>query len=620
MNSIIWKGVSSTTIQGLLICELPPITKPEIRISETVIDGRDGSIIEELGYSSYVKTVTIGLHGNFDINKVIKYFTGEGDIVFSNEPDKVYKAKICGKIDFTRLLRYRQASIPFLVQPFKYKLNEYLREAPTATVSGTSIAVNDSADANIKAFKIYGKSTQNGTPTPDASIDIVSLGDDGDIGVNVSGKNLLRITKSGIGEPFISNGITFTLNSDGGITMNGTASAVVFYNMDFENDENKYPTQTKLVASAIGLLDGITMVVGYFDDNNIIVDNFASIRFSIPSAEYELPKDAKRGRTYIRVEQGTTLNNVVVYPMIRAKTTTDTFEPYKTGQYLSIGTPYSLKAIPVTDKNLATYTDASGQMWCADEIDFKRGVYIRRVGMSTFTGSEEWTTAQTDNEGEYRHFCALNEKAMSFSRGVVPPMMCNQTRIIGVTQTFTSINGVTTSAEGELLYFYDDAYSSNDTELLKQHLANNKLDVLYLLAEPIEIPLTDEQIATFNSLTSTQPVMTITNDENAYMMVEYFKPFEVFNEGLEESKPLSIIKGSGTVEISVNGVGIFSYTFPEGENEVYIDSEKEDAYLGSVLKNRNMNGEFPILIPKTNKIEWSGDIESISILPRSRWL
>ena len=94
MNSIIWKGVSSTTIQGLLISELPPITKPEMKIKETKIDGRDGSIIEELGYSSYVKTVKIGLHGNFDINQVIKYFTGEGDIVFSNELDKVYKAKI----------------------------------------------------------------------------------------------------------------------------------------------------------------------------------------------------------------------------------------------------------------------------------------------------------------------------------------------------------------------------------------------------------------------------------------------------------------------------------------------------------------------------------------------
>ena len=146
------------------------------------------------------------------------------------------------------------------------------------------------------------------------------------------------------------------------------------------------------------------------------------------------------------------------------------------------------------------------------------------------------------------------------------------------------------------------------------------MQVCYALETPLEESLTEEQIAIFKAMNLNEPSTTITNDENAYMSVGYFKPFEVFNEGLESSKPLMVLKGSGTVEISVNDVGIFTYTFPEGENEVYIDSEKEDAYLGSALKNRNMNGEFPILLPKTNKIEWSGDVESIEILPRSRWL
>ena len=111
MNSIIWKGIPSTDIQGLIICELPPITKPEMRTRETEIDGKDGSIIEELGYSSYTKSMKIGLHSIYNIDKVIKYFTGEGDIIFSNEPDRVYRAKITDKIDFTILLRYRQATV-----------------------------------------------------------------------------------------------------------------------------------------------------------------------------------------------------------------------------------------------------------------------------------------------------------------------------------------------------------------------------------------------------------------------------------------------------------------------------------------------------------------------------
>ena len=61
MNKIIWKDIESTEIKGLMICELPPITKPKMRVQETTIDGVDGSIIEELGYESYDKTITIAL-------------------------------------------------------------------------------------------------------------------------------------------------------------------------------------------------------------------------------------------------------------------------------------------------------------------------------------------------------------------------------------------------------------------------------------------------------------------------------------------------------------------------------------------------------------------------------
>ena len=216
MNSIIWKGVSSTTINGLLISELPPITVPAMRVKEIIVDGRDGSILEDLGYSSYDKNIVIGLHGNFDINKVIKYFTGEGEVVFSNEPDKVYTAKIIGQIDYNRLLRYRQATIPFRVQPFKHKLNEAYKPAPTAVASGISITINDGADANLKALSIYGKTTQNGTPTPEAPVDLVSVGDGGFIvvyamdGIPENNQGVIVQTPNGLPGIPVSSGGNYT--------------------------------------------------------------------------------------------------------------------------------------------------------------------------------------------------------------------------------------------------------------------------------------------------------------------------------------------------------------------------------------------------------------------------
>ena len=121
---IIFKNIKSSSLDGLMICELPPITKPEMRTSIIEIDGKDGDIIEELGYASYQKTLQIGLTRNFDINQIIKYFSGSGDLVLSNEPDKVYKATIYSKVDYEKLLRFKTAEVEFHVQPYKYLLNE----------------------------------------------------------------------------------------------------------------------------------------------------------------------------------------------------------------------------------------------------------------------------------------------------------------------------------------------------------------------------------------------------------------------------------------------------------------------------------------------------------------
>lgn len=124
MSKINWKGINSDTITGLIISELPPISKPKMKTTITKIDGRDGDIIEELGYESYTKSIKVGLSKNYDIDEVIKYFTGSGDLIMSNEPDKVYKCQIIEKVDYNKLLRFKTATIKFYTQPFKYKKDE----------------------------------------------------------------------------------------------------------------------------------------------------------------------------------------------------------------------------------------------------------------------------------------------------------------------------------------------------------------------------------------------------------------------------------------------------------------------------------------------------------------
>ena len=93
MNYIILNGTKSTIVQGLLIQELPPISKPQIRTNIETIDGLDGDIITKLGYAAYDKELSVGLKKDANVNDVISYFVNNdsGKIIFSNEPDFYYR-------------------------------------------------------------------------------------------------------------------------------------------------------------------------------------------------------------------------------------------------------------------------------------------------------------------------------------------------------------------------------------------------------------------------------------------------------------------------------------------------------------------------------------------------
>lgn len=118
-NWINFCGVSSDEISGLLINSLPPIQMPPKKTNVINIEGRDGDIVEVLGYEAYDRTVNISLKNDYDVDEVIRWLNNSGDLILSNEPDKVYKAAVYDTVAFERLLKFKQASVKFHVQPFK---------------------------------------------------------------------------------------------------------------------------------------------------------------------------------------------------------------------------------------------------------------------------------------------------------------------------------------------------------------------------------------------------------------------------------------------------------------------------------------------------------------------
>ncbi len=185
MNYLVLNGKNSRYIQGLLISELPPVSKPQMRTQVDTIDGRDGDVVIDLGFQAYDREVSIGLHGGFDIDDVSEYFNSEGIAIFSNEPTLYYKYKITRQIDYERLIRFRKAKIVFHVQPFKYSTIE----TPLSYVieeNQTSIKVFNSGNykSNPK-LTIYGTGSivlaLNGT-----NILTINLGDEGNITIDTA--------------------------------------------------------------------------------------------------------------------------------------------------------------------------------------------------------------------------------------------------------------------------------------------------------------------------------------------------------------------------------------------------------------------------------------------------
>lgn len=145
-NYVILNGKDSRYIDGLLVQELPPISKPKIRTEVEEIDGRDGDIVTPLGYSAYDKELKIGLYGYYRIDDIISYFDSSGKVTFSNEIDKFYRYQIVEQIDFERLVRFRTATVKFHVQPFKYSRVDTEKVFTVDRADITSVGVRNSGN------------------------------------------------------------------------------------------------------------------------------------------------------------------------------------------------------------------------------------------------------------------------------------------------------------------------------------------------------------------------------------------------------------------------------------------------------------------------------------------
>lgn len=123
----IWKGVDSR-MMGLWVQQYPPIVRPPMRYQSITIPGRPGALTLLEGedvYDPYTRELKLMPKPGADIYAIMRWLTGEGDVVFGHEPERKQHARIYDEVSFQReFAQQRSAVVRFLCDPFKESIHD----------------------------------------------------------------------------------------------------------------------------------------------------------------------------------------------------------------------------------------------------------------------------------------------------------------------------------------------------------------------------------------------------------------------------------------------------------------------------------------------------------------
>ena len=357
--------------------------------------------------------------------------------------------------------------------------------------TGNPASCDDAFAAPLCGLTVYGKSTQDGTPSPDNPVPIVSAGDGGSVAVKVTGRNLLNIPDGSA----TARGLTVTAK-DGLISISGTAisSGYAWSNIQPFITSGVVILSSSITSPKVKLVSetwGVVLTSGIADK----MSNMAT-------------------RIVFIVTEGQTYNLTGVKVQLELGTTATTYEPYHE-QLLTLPTPNGLPGIPVTSGG--NYTDQNGQQWVCDEIDLERGVKVQRVNivdLSTckITGTTEFAVTR-------RLTILLPIRGHDYKTKA----LCNKLQFI-------------TSFDKDVQHFYVD---KNNVLIFIPIGAKNPEEgeyiLFYALATPIETPLTPAEIAAYKAITAYAPDTVVQASDGAGIKLDYQRDVNLVVKNLEDA-------------------------------------------------------------------------------------
>lgn len=359
------------------------------------------------------------------------------------------------------------------------------------TETGNPLSVDDAFPAPLCGLSVYGKSTQDGTPAPDAPVPIVSAGDGGTIAVKMTGKNLLYIPDS----KGTMRGVTIT-SKNGIISISGTATEdgyaylpvkqISIHGLAFFSS-NASDAVVKLVSASWAVL----FTQGRANNTQEVITRICFV-----------------------VKKGTNYDLNGINAQLELGSTATAYSPYRE-QLLTLSTPNGLPGIPVTSGG--NYTDPQGQQWICDEVDLERGVKVQRVNpvdLSTcvITGTTELTATK-------RLAILLPLKGRDYK----VEALCNKLQfLVSFTADSPHFYVDTTNAQ---VFIPVGAKNPEEGEYI----------LYYVLATPIEKPLTPAEIAAYKALTAYGPDTVVQAGDGAGVKLEYQRDVNIAIKKLEDA-------------------------------------------------------------------------------------
>ena len=350
------------------------------------------------------------------------------------------------------------------------------------SAEGEVITLSDASDNCLMGLRIFGKSTQDGTPTPENPVEIVSVG-----------KPVVRICEKNLFPGHVTNyqnadGSTVNVNADGSITVHKVAGADLLFRKNMY-----FPAGTYVISNGLD--------VGH----PIYIQVFGEALDSTPSKVIQWPGGTTDVFLFARE---TTEADATLFPQIEVGSVATAYEPYKPTQ--TIATTNTFHGIPVASGG--NYTDENGQQWICDEVDFERGVYVKRCEECVIDGSGYITVGQHSNG---QHYCTQEAQGIIELDGSAPKMVLSDRYMAS---PWSNKNN-TAYCIGRSIILTDNRFIDKETTV--SVLGAEKPKCIYVLAKPIETPLSETELAAYRALHTNKPNTTILNDSGAYMSVDY---------------------------------------------------------------------------------------------------